>query len=96
MVEALVNYLSAQHLFFGFGTGIIISILLRLKFSNFTIPVFIIILWEFFEYRTLTYYWINNIGNQIADVIIGILGIVVGNILIEKVVNRSQKSQISN
>jgi len=86
MAEALVNYFTLEHALFGTGTAIIISLLLRAKYSRVTIPVFIILLWELFEFRGQDFYWTHNIGNQVVDVFVGVLGVFLGNYLLEKYV----------
>ena len=86
MVEALVNYWTLEHIFFGLGAAVYVSLLLRAKYSSATIPVSIILLWELFEFREHTFYWTHNIGNQLVDIVVGVLGILLGNYLMEKYV----------
>jgi hypothetical protein len=75
----LVNYWTIEHFVFGFGTSIIVAWLLRYKHRTITIPLIIILLWEVLEFRQNSANWIYHIGNNIVDVLIGLLGIFLGN-----------------
>ena len=81
MVEALINYYSIEHFIFGFGTAVIISMLLRKRHPTLTISICILILWEIFEFtrgQRAINYWITNYQNNIMDVIVGFVAVVIG------------------
>ena len=81
MVEALINYYSIEHFFFGLGIAIIISILMRKRHPILNISLFILILWEIFEFtrgQRATTYWITNYQNNIMDVIVGFIAAIIG------------------
>ena len=84
MAEPLFNYWTIEHILFGFSSALIIGYLLRLKRSDVTIPLYIILLWELFEFKNQRHYWVNNIGNQIVDIIVGIIGIYIGTFVYKR------------
>ena len=68
-----------EHFVFGFGTSLIVSWLLRFNHKSFSIPLIVILLWEVLEFRQDSAIWIHTIGNNIVDILIGLLGIFLGN-----------------
>jgi hypothetical protein len=84
MVEPLINYFTLEHLLFGIGTAIIISILSRRNDRVFLISFYIILLWELFEFRQWPHYWIDNYLNEIMDIIVGGVGIFLGFRIVKK------------
>ena len=78
MVEPLINHWTVDHFLFGLVLAIIISFLIRIKYSKSLITLFILILWELFEYREGSRYWIVNYQNNIMDVIVGFLAAIIG------------------
>ena len=79
MVESLVNYYTIEHFIFGLGIAAIITILNRTKHKVFSVSFFIVILWELFELKEYTNYWITNYLNNIMDIFIGLVGIIIMN-----------------
>ena len=79
MIMALVNYWTFEHLLFGFGTSLLVLTLFKLKYKSYTIPMIIILLWEVLEFRQGSWGWIYQFGNNIIDVIVGFVGILLGN-----------------
>ena len=78
MVEALINHWTVDHFLFGLGLAIIISFLIRLKYSTSLITLFILVLWELFEYREGSRYLIINYQNNVMDVIVGYVAAIIG------------------
>ena len=85
MVESLINYWTTHHFFFGLGVSIVIVLLLNRKHPNYTITLFILVLWEMFEYREFRSYWIINYLNNIMDVIVGFIAVIIVNLLFDKI-----------
>ena len=75
MAEPLLNYYSVEHLVFGIGIAIIIGVLAKSKYRTYLISLFIVSLWELFEFREMPEYWINNIGNNLMDIVVGMAGV---------------------
>jgi hypothetical protein len=78
MVEPLINHWTVDHFLFGLGISIIISFLIKRKYSTSLITLFILVLWELFEYREKSSYWIINYQNNIMDVIVGFVAAIIG------------------
>ena len=78
MAEAIINYFTIEHFFFGLGVVMIISFLFNRKQPVPTISFFIIVLWELFEIREHPIYWRYNYMNNIMDLIVGLLAIFIG------------------
>lgn len=95
MVEALVNYWTLQHFFFGIGTSILIVLLLRVKYRIITISLSIISLWEVFQYREYPIQWLHNYGNNVVDIIVGLIGIFLGNKIINIIIEKKNQARTS-
>jgi hypothetical protein len=83
MTEALVNHWTLDHFLFGIGTSAIIYFLLRFKYRVYTVSFAIILLWEAFEFRASSSYWIRNYGNNLVDIVVGIVGVFLGNKILD-------------
>jgi hypothetical protein len=92
MVEALVNHWTIDHFFFGLGIALIISFLLKRKYPAESISLFILVLWELFEYREYSYYWSINYQNNIMDVIVGFIAVIISIRAFNFVVSRINHS----
>ena len=77
MVEPIINNWTIEHLLFGLGTAIVITLLNRSKHRVVVISCFIIVLWELFEYRNSPSYWLTNYVNNLADIAVGVAGIII-------------------
>ena len=82
MVETLINLYTIEHLIFGLGTALIISFLSRSRHRVPLVSMAIVVLWEIFEYRNSSSYWMSNIGNNLMDIFVGLVGIIIMLIII--------------
>ena len=78
MVEAIINHWTIAHFFFGLGIVVIISFFVNRRYPVFTLSLFILILWEMFEFKQRPPYWIRNYQNNIMDVIVGYIAVLIG------------------
>jgi hypothetical protein len=83
MVEAIINHWTFYHFLFGLGTFLIVNYLLRHRNPQISISLFILVLWEVFEFRNHSYYWVVNYQNNIMDVIVGFVAVFLGIIIID-------------
>lgn len=75
IVEPIINSWTIDHLLFGLGTAIVITLFNRSRHRVILISSFIILLWELFEYRNSPSYWLRNYVNNLADIVVGVTGI---------------------
>ena len=78
MAEAIINYWTAAHFVFGLAVAITVSYLMKTRYPVSSISLFVLVLWEIFEYRQAPIHWKINILNNIADVLVGYVAILIG------------------
>ncbi len=89
----LIDHYTFQHFLFGVGVSLISVILLRYKYREFTVSLFVLILWELFEYRNDARFWIHSYANNLVDVVVGFIGILLGVFVIRTLTqSRSSRS----
>jgi hypothetical protein len=86
-MEPLINSWTYQHFLFGLGVSIVIAGLMRLKYRISTISLSILVLWELFEFRDHTTYWLTNYANNLFDILVGFVGVLIGMNLVKAVIN---------
>ena len=87
MAEAIINYWTAAHFVFGLAVAMIVSYLMKTRYPVSSVSLFVLVLWEMFEYRQTPIHWKINYLNNIADVIVGYVAIIIAvkaNELIKK------------
>ena len=88
MAEAIINSWTAAHFVFGLAVALIVSYLMKTRYPVSSISLFVLALWEMFEYRQTPIHWKINYLNNIADVIVGYVAIMIGVKAIELVNKR--------
>ena len=88
MAEAIINDWTVIHFVFGLAVALIVSILMRTRYPVSSVSLFVLVLWEMFEFRETPIHWKVNYLNNIADVVVGYLAI----ILVVKTMNLGDKS----
>jgi hypothetical protein len=78
MVESIINHWTVYHFLFGLGTAFIISYIIKTRNPISSISLFILILWEIFEFRKNPHYWTINYLNNIMDIVVGLIAVFFG------------------
>ena len=76
MAEAIINDWTVLHFVFGLAVALIVWILTRTRHPVSYLSLFVLVLWEMFEFRQAPIHWRVNILNNIADVVVGYVAIV--------------------
>ena len=76
MVGPIIDHWTVDHFLFGIGITCIIWFLSKCRYRVSGISLFIVLLWELFEFREYGIKWVIDYGNNIVDVIVGFIGIV--------------------
>ena len=88
MAEAIINSWTAAHFVFGLAVALIVSHLMKTRYPVSSISLFVLALWEMFEYRQTPIHWKINYLNNVADVIVGYMAVIIGMKAVNLVKNK--------